>query len=354
MLEREKLMRPLWETDAVYDEHLTMLLDGEGNARAPLLYKPTRILSVTDSTGTIQYKEGLDWTLDGRELVLTQYSRIFAFPQEMLYPPQPIPNHTFPTRTGYALFFEGPFFHQHQIRVDYECVNDWEGMRPRYAGALLPKTVAALREKLPLNLVLFGDSISARANATGDLDIPPYQPDYGVLLYDELLRFYGGDIRYFNPSVGGMESTWAVDTLAENVLPHSPGLLIVAFGMNDGAKTPERFSANIRRVIVNTRSAFPDCEFILVATTLPNPLLDDPRARFWGNQQYFGAALDALAADASLGGGIAVADMTGLHRALLARKRFIDLTTNNVNHPNDFLYRFQAQLLARMLIPEEN
>ncbi len=351
MLTRKQIMRPIWETDTVYDEHLMMLLDSDGNAAAPLLYMPKRILSVTDSTGAVKYEEGRDWTLEGRELRLTQNSRIFAFPPEMLYPPQPIPGHTFPTRTGYSLFFEGPFFHQHQIRVDYECECDWEGVRPQFAGALLPKTVSALRERRPFNLVLFGDSISACANATACLDIPPYQPDYGVLLYDELVRFYGGDIRYFNPSVGGMETNWAVDTLAENVLAHDPDLLILAFGMNDGAKTPEQFAANVRRIVENTRAVRPDCELILVATTLPNPLLDDPRAPFWGNQQYFRAALDSLAAENALGGGLAVADITGMHRYLLSRKRFIDLTTNNVNHPNDFLYRCQAQFLMQLLIP---
>lgn len=35
---------------------------------------------------------------------------------------------------------------------------------------------------------------------------------------------------------------------------------------------------------------------------------------------------------------------------VLKRKRFIDITGNNVNHPNDFMVRCHGQLLAEMLI----
>ena len=52
------------------------------------------------------------------------------------------------------------------------------------------------------------------------------------------------------------------------------------------------------------------------------------------------------------GGGIAVADITGMQAALHSRKRFIDTTGNHVNHPNDFFHRLYAQFLCGMLSPE--
>ena len=51
------------------------------------------------------------------------------------------------------------------------------------------------------------------------------------------------------------------------------------------------------------------------------------------------------------GPGIAVADMTTFHRGLLSRKRFWDMSGNNVNHPNDWLIRVQGQIIAQALWP---
>ena len=48
--------------------------------------------------------------------------------------------------------------------------------------------------------------------------------------------------------------------------------------------------------------------------------------------------------------GIALADVRSIHKRLLEKKRFIDMTGNNVNHPNDFLIRVYAQYLLKNLI----
>ena len=50
--------------------------------------------------------------------------------------------------------------------------------------------------------------------------------------------------------------------------------------------------------------------------------------------------------------GVVVADMTTFHEALLAQKRYCDMTGNNVNHPNDFLARAYAQVLFQTVVGE--
>ena len=47
-------------------------------------------------------------------------------------------------------------------------------------------------------------------------------------------------------------------------------------------------------------------------------------------------------------GGAAVADITAMHRYVSSRKRFIDMTGNNVNHPNDFFHRLHAMYYSEM------
>lgn len=111
----------------------------------------------------------------------------------------------------------------------------------------------------------------------------------------------------------------------------------------------EEFEKNVREFISRVIEKNPKCEFLLIATSLPNPILTDPRAKFRGNQHLFKEKLDLIAADPNLKGRVAVADITGMHEYLIEHKRFIDMTSNNVNHPNDFLYRCYANFLAEML-----
>jgi hypothetical protein len=86
-----------------------------------------------------------------------------------------------------------------------------------------------------------------------------------------------------------------------------------------------------------------------VATSLPNPILTDERAKFWSHQEHHMAALSEIAKDTS---GVAVADIGGVHRYMMERKKFLDLTSNNVNHPNGFFYRIHTHFLKEMLIEE--
>ena len=48
--------------------------------------------------------------------------------------------------------------------------------------------------------------------------------------------------------------------------------------------------------------------------------------------------------------GVAVANVTEVHRHLMTIKRYWDMTGNNVNHPNDFLARLYAQTLLATLV----
>ncbi len=350
MLSFEQMMTPVWDTDTVWGESLTMLCGADGAAVAPLLYPPKKILEVTNAACTESYEEGRDWVLRDGQLCRTPESRIFAFTEEELYPAEGVPGQSFPMPEGNILFAEGSFFHQRQICVSYTCEKGgWPGPRPQCAKARLPRTWAALRAGRGLNAVLYGDSISWGCNASKMSNTEPFQPAYGELFCEALARRWGAPIHFTDTAIGGRETLWGIEWLERLVCDYSPDLVLLAFGMNDGDKTPEAFAANIRTMIEGVRAKRPQAEFILIATSTPNPILTDLRAPFWGNQIHFKSALDALADDPALGGGIAVADITGMQQALHSRKRFIDTTGNHVNHPNDFFHRCYAQYLFGML-----
>ncbi|MBQ8610133.1 MAG: SGNH/GDSL hydrolase family protein [Oscillospiraceae bacterium] len=349
----EQMMAPVWDTDTVWGESLLMVRDDAGKACAPLLYAPERILSVTNAMMTEEYEEGRDWVLENGCLCLTPDSRIFCFTQQELYPSEGAPGASFPMPGGNILFGEADFFHKRQIAVSYTVKDcDWPGVKPVCAKELLPRTWKALCEKRPLHLLAYGDSITWGGNASMRSNAQPFQPPYGELFAEWLNRMWKSPVRFTNTAVGGRDSIWGVENTELMVNDYAPDLVLLAFGMNDGSKTPQEFESYTRRTVERIRAALPECEFILVATSTPNPILTDEKAPFWGNQCRFRPVLDAIAADPAYGGGIAVADITGMQAALHSRKRFIDTTGNHVNHPNDFFHRLYAQFLCGMLSPE--
>ena len=351
MFDTTLISTPVWNTEKVIGETIMMHRNPDGTACASLLFVPEEIISVTDLSGTVSYEEGKDWEFRDGKIHLLPGTRIDSITDEELYPAVHEEGKSFPKPGGYSLWTQGALMVVRQIHVTYTCKNgQWTGVRPTSAKAMLPRTFQALENKQPLTILLNGDSISAASQDSKTLNIPPYQPGYGDMLIQSLKAHYGGPINFVNTSVGGKDTNWAVNNIDANINDHHPDLLIIAFGMNDGSKTPEHFEERIRTMIRLVREKNPLCEIILVATSLPNPILTDPKARFWGNQEFFLERLNAIAADPHMGGSIAVANITDMHRYLLSRKNFLDLTSNNVNHPNDFFYRCYAQFLYGMLV----
>jgi len=124
------------------------------------------------------------------------------------------------------------------------------------------------------------------------------------------------------------------------VRPFNPDLCIVAFGANDTNTPCETVISNLKNIINQIKSYNDDCEFILIAEAIPNKLLSSDKCRFYGNQPSFEKPIIKLQQQ-----GSAVASVTDLQTKLYTRKRFIDLTGNNVNHPNDFFHRLHAQYI---------
>lgn len=347
-MSREAIRTFLWDTDTVYEESVAMIRDGQGRAEAPLLFDPVQVLRVENMAKGEVYREGADYVVRDGKIALTEGSRIFAFEPGQLFPENPEEGWSFSFPDGNSLYHEGAFFIERQISITYRCrPGQWQGSVPALADRTLPRTFELLRGGKPFRWVLFGDSISAASNNTKLLNVPPYEPGFGEMLDRWLRDAYQSDIFYVNTAVGGKETRWAVEQTGERVTVYDPDLVVLAFGMNDGGKTVEKFVENTRKIIAGVRAKKPECEFILVATSMPNPILTDPKARFCNHQGRHTAALTEIAQDTP---GVALADVGGAHRYMLEKKRFLDMTSNNVNHPNGFLYRMHAQYLAGMLI----
>jgi len=346
------LMEPFWLSDTMRGETVLFVKGNDDDRpRATLLFVPTKILAVTSSSGETTYTEGKDyvWRPGTRRIELPPGSRIvFKTPQE-LRRPAGSQRHRLTHRDGNGEILFGALheYHAMQTAVTYAHRPDaWTSPRPAFAGKQLPQTLAKLRAKKPLCIVLHGDSISTGCNASGwsSEPLPPYQPPFQELFARNLEAAYGGKVALKNISLGGADTRWGLSTISQ-VIEAEPDLVILAFGMNDSAsRRPADFQALTRQMTDAVRKARPQAEFILVAPMLPN--------RGWTllHHDYFPPYRDALAE--LCGPGVALADMTSIWNEMFKQKQDWDLTGNGVNHPNDFGHRVYAQVLSALLIAE--
>ena len=160
------------------------------------------------------------------------------------------------------------------------------------------------------------------------------------MLVESLKNKYHSDISFENLSSGGKDSYWGAENINRLIADKNPNLVIIAFGMNDGTKgmSGAVFKRNIKKIINIISQKNSICEYILIAPMLPN---ED-----WSSttkQAEYRVALNELERE-----GCAIADVTSIHEYLLTRKRYIDMTGNHVNHPNDFMVRLYAQVIYEL------
>lgn len=342
--ESDVSMIPVWDSDIIYNESCLMIKDkNQATARASLMFKPEEIISVRDSSLNKEYKKGVDWNIRGNEIYLTENSSIPFMTYAELNPKNTISGKTQKKKSSGNVFFsEGSYFHTRQIFVTYKTKEKWTGEKPEYQINTLPKTINKLKNKENVKVCLYGDSIAAGANASGRVGVAPNQPIWGEAFVNNLKKTYGSQIDFVNSSLGGKTSAWGIENVYNNCIRHNPDLVVLAFGMNDGTQNvdKEKFCKNIGDMIASIRNFNADCEFIVVA-----PMLANDETVFAGTQETYISELKKLE-----GNGIAVCNMTGVHKYLLTKKSYQDMTGNNVNHPNDFLIRLYAQYLSDMLI----
>lgn len=338
-------LKPFWRADTVYDEIVLMIKDGKYTTGS-LLFDAAKIVSVRATDLSVNYKKGDDWIYRDRKLSLSLKSKVPFIKKEDLVFETEKPGWSMAGKVKgtYVLFSEGHYFPSMQIAVTYIPVKKrtWSGTLPIYDDKALPLSIKKLQNKQPLKIVFYGNSIETGASASAFINRAPYMPGWPELIVHNLQQTYGTKVDFSNLSVGGMLAQWGADKAAELVVPQNPDLVIIGFGMNDGtfSISPEKFRNNIESIMDPVRAQNSKAEFILIA-----PMLANPYATQNGLQELYKAELDKLARN-----GVVVADITSLHRYLLQKKSYQDMTGNNVNHPNDYLARWYAQFLSAFLI----
>jgi len=334
-------MLPLWEGDTVYNESVLVLKDQSGNMpEKSLLYPATEIISVRSQDLKTEYDEGDDWILQDGKLVFPAGSSIPSMEYSEYYPETWSEGSTF-NKVGGGYIYYSEEFQKRQIAVTYKHTGTWTGDLQPYEGFNLSNTMAKLNAKEELNIVFYGDSITQGFGASGFNGFKPFAESWAQMLNRMLRAQYEySNINAINSALASTDTAWGVDdaNLTPRVIDKNPDLVIIAFGMNDGDRSPGDYRNNIKGMIEKVRLVHPDTEFLLVSPMLPNRQVD------WlatGNQDLYQDELLALQSEFS---GVAVARVTDAFNYILSNKTYGDITGNNVNHPNDFSMRIYAQV----------
>lgn len=340
----DQYMQPFLTADTIYNELLMPIKDGHAAPNGSLLFPVKSVLSVRDTYLGTEYEQGKDWIWEGQRIVLTDSSRIPYFNSHELVYGEAREGISQPGSTPgtYVLFSEGELLRSKQLAVTY--IPDRRSGKPATrpsAKRQLPLTAGKLAKRQKLHVVFLGNSIETGANSSGFQHVPPFMPNWGELFVWQLRRYFDAPVSYKNLSVGGKTASWGL-TQMDLVMSEHPDLVVIGFGMNDGTfgVAAEEFAKQIQTMIEAIRNQRPTCEFIVIT-----PMLANPKAIHNNLQEAYRPALLALERS-----GVAIADMTHWHKWLLTHKSYQDMTGNNINHPNDYLSRWYAHVLAALLI----
>ena len=304
-------LQPFWKSDTIYNE--LVLLNGV-NTTAKLMFKPSKIISVTNYNFSQSFIQNTDFSIAGN--VIKQLTA--------------------------------------KVSTSVSIVAGKKGNGSSllgYKGDKLPKTMAKLKAGQPVKIQAYGMSITAGLNVSGfagdDKNFTPtapYMHSYVDLLENALEAKFGSDVTMINGSCGGKMVAWIDQYCESMVVPNVPDLVILDMGMNDiwGTTTNAAFKSSMQSCINKIKTANPNTEFILIGNMLPD--INSQGSPSNGDVLMYGFLTQLKSIETT---GIAVFDMTTLSDTIYKRKGATHCHSNSL-HPNDYLARWYAQGLAEL------
>jgi len=331
--------RPLWVKEFVKDEILVFVKRGNEISANITFDKPWGI-RLKDRNGTV-LRECVDFKTEGRKVVALNDN--IEYLEESWLKNENVPDYVENENERYkisgCLLVSPEYLRKKQYLVSYyHAPASIRGIFPDRIA--LPRTYDKIKEGKKLKIALMGDSISNAANSSYEMGFKAYRHwlDDALAVIGKSLRV---NARYENFSRSGYGTEWALSVAEEKFKNVNADLAIIAFGMNDGAAgmSADEYVKNVAELRKIIKALNPETEFIIVSTPLPN----EASPQTFKAQPFYYSKLKALE-----GEGTAVIDMAAVSRFLLERKAFIEISGNNLNHPNDFFYRFYTDVFAEL------
>ena len=215
-----------------------------------------------------------------------------------------------------------------------------------------------LTEFGPINIVIFGDSVSHG----GMTDYIDYENVYWNVLKKKLNQFRDYvPVNMINTSIGGTTAAESVARLERQVLIHEPDLVIVSFGLNDVNRTLEEYLNSLEYIFNKCLAAGHDVIF-LTPNMLNTYVAEDtaPKhlnyARRMADIQNSGRMDDFMAAAIALAErcGVTVCDCYSEWKKLAETQDTTLLLANRINHPSAEMHKLFADKLYEIIMPSDD
>lgn len=214
--------------------------------------------------------------------------------------------------------------------------------------------IEGLYEYGPINIVIFGDSVSHGA-VCGYND---YERVYWNLLKQKLNAYRDYmPVNMINAAIGGTTAKASLDRMDKQVLKHEPDLVIVCFGLNDVNNPLEDYIEPLRIIFGKCQKM--GCDVIFMTPNMLNTYVaDDAPVEFRdyaavtadmqnsGKMDTYMSAAVALAEEM----GVTVCDCYAKWKKLAETEDVTMMLANRINHPTSEMHTLFADSLYDIII----
>ncbi len=211
----------------------------------------------------------------------------------------------------------------------------------------------------PINIVVFGDSVTHGMVAPGEID---YETVYWERLRKKIfaLRNYT-PVNVINAAIGGTTAKQSIERIDSQVLCHNPDLIIVCFGLNDVNGTLEEYLDSLKIIFsrclekgIDTIFMTPNMLNTHFAEGTPEQYIEyahkTAEMQCGGRMDlYIGSAVK-LAEEM----GVTVCDCYAEWKKLSETEDVTMLLANRINHPTKEMHELFANKLFETIFADAN
>ena len=408
----EDALRPYWASNEVFNETGAFL--GE-TGTINLLYAPTEITMVGQYNDvTIRYEEGVDYTISGNVMTRLAGSRMPYWALDEYFTDEPANvtgDSTMSTQGAIALQITNttynPWASHYYSKYTPYCP-DGATNRPqmkfitisyKHAGTLTGIPIESCEDKMAnlhakfddpnkdtIQILVVGDSVGEGCSSSGTKyggyvgwDMPDAYDMVGAFISEHENK----KVVVTNVAVGGTQLqhwvssrpifqdrldcyqrlqnalrrtgdylVWGVDKGA-NVANDYYDLILIRHGANDGGTGMDTYKAQHTEILNTLFTYNPNANIVVIS-----PFVHNEMAGAWGvdsSVQFVETWQDQIHASYARGNQIGTADVWSVGKWVLQNRGKFgkDFLTNNVNHANDYMNRWTAQLTLYAIYGQE-
>lgn len=222
----------------------------------------------------------------------------------------------------------------------------------------LKMDIDGLKENGPINIVVFGDSVSHGAVGAGEID---YETVYHNRLRKKIneVRNYV-PVNVINASIGGLTARASLPRMERDVFSHTPDLIIVCFGLNDVNTELDDYLDALKTIFTRCLEEKVDTIF-MTPNMLNTSISPDTDPEYFdyahktmemqngGRMDLYMTSAVKLAHDM----GITVCDCYAKWREMSKTEDVTSYLANGINHPKREMHELFANELFNCIFDNE-